>query len=104
MYMNHKKINLPVYLIDFYRKNLSHLKGYKCSYGVSKGNYTCSTYGRKVFLRFPFFTAIKLLRRQFERCRNSTYPTKKSEKVYDICGIPVCCSSNDDGREGCGRL
>ncbi|MBC8444190.1 membrane protein insertion efficiency factor YidD [Candidatus Woesearchaeota archaeon] len=81
---------------------LSPLKGYKCAYAVSGGKYTCSSYGRKIFLRFSPIVAIKLLRRQFLRCHNRAlmFNSNRGVLVHTACGVPFCCGP--DGSDGRG--
>lgn len=106
--MKKYKMNLFfVFFIDFYRKFLSPVKGYKCAYGLLSGRDTCSGYGRKVFLRHPPLLAIKLLKKQFVRCQKSAINLNRIDDdegtmVYDICGIPVCKGKDRTGGRGCG--
>ena len=62
---------LALGLIRFYRKHLSHRKGYRCAWGVHTGRGTCSTVGLRAFRKAGFFKGLALLRRQFRRCSQS---------------------------------
>lgn len=54
--------------IRFYRKHLSHRKGYRCAYGMATGRSTCSTVGLRAFRRAGAWRGLLLLNRQFDRC------------------------------------
>lgn len=87
--------NFPlVASILFYRRFLSRRKGYKCAYGVVTGRTTCSTYGLKVFRKFPVLMAYRLMCRQFRRC------DKASSLLYQkgSCGVP---GTSDGCAPGC---
>ncbi len=72
--------------IRFYRKHLSHRKGYRCAYGAATGRSTCSTVGLRAFRRAGAWRGLLLLNRQFDRCALA------SESLRETRG-----SARDDG-------
>lgn len=81
-----------IFLIEYYQKNLSAKKGYKCAYGVTHNTTTCSAYGKKVIKRFGYHTGMKLLFRQFERCRvASGRPSKSMPRGF--CTPSMMCAA-----------
>jgi putative component of membrane protein insertase Oxa1/YidC/SpoIIIJ protein YidD len=59
---------LAISLIDVYRRYLSHRKGYCCAHHRIRGEGTCSSFGRKVFLKHTPLVAMRLLRRRLREC------------------------------------
>lgn len=55
-------------LIRFYRRHLSHRKGYRCAWGQATGRDTCSGVGLRVVRRAGAWRGLLLMRRQFDRC------------------------------------
>lgn len=55
-------------LIRFYRRHLSHRKGYRCAWGQATGRDTCSGVGLRVVRRTGAWRGLLLMRRQFDRC------------------------------------
>ena len=61
-------------LIRFYRRHISHRKGWCCIHAQVHRKGTCSQYGLKVFTEHDPFTALRLLRARLCECR-LTYRT-----------------------------
>jgi putative component of membrane protein insertase Oxa1/YidC/SpoIIIJ protein YidD len=62
-----------IVLIQLYRRHLSHLKGYRCAWGIATGRDSCSGVGLRAFRRVGFVAGLLLLRRQFDRCALARY-------------------------------
>ncbi len=98
-------------LISFYQKYLSPIKGYKCAYGRHYHTHTCSSYGKKVVLRFGPWIGLRLLSRQFDACAwtNRTYfkanrPIKTQMHNYQAGYIdcaPDCISCDSCDCQSC---
>jgi putative component of membrane protein insertase Oxa1/YidC/SpoIIIJ protein YidD len=58
---------LALLLVEFYRRNLSPLKGFSCACG-RMGYRTCSTMGKRLLKHYPLQRAIGYQLKQFERC------------------------------------
>jgi putative component of membrane protein insertase Oxa1/YidC/SpoIIIJ protein YidD len=64
--------------IDFYRRYLSPLKGFKCAHHHVHGRGSCSTYGRDVFATHRFLDATRLLRVRFTECKQASLVIKRT--------------------------
>lgn len=91
---------LLVQLIIFYRKFISPYKGYRCAYSAEGYGLSCSTFGLKVFSRFPFLTAFRLQYRQFHRCRGASKKLQRGELDPRIVCIVCCGSCGESKRPG----
>jgi putative component of membrane protein insertase Oxa1/YidC/SpoIIIJ protein YidD len=64
--------------IDFYRRYLSPLKGFKCAHHFVHGAGSCSTYGRQVYATRRFLDATRLLRMRFLECKLAAQHVKRT--------------------------
>lgn len=95
----HKYLNFPILLaIAFYRSFLSPLKGYRCAYGSAGFGQSCSTYGKRVFRRFPATMAIALLKRRFHRCGRAARGLYRQRGNMDA---QLCCTIGPQAAAGC---
>jgi putative component of membrane protein insertase Oxa1/YidC/SpoIIIJ protein YidD len=64
--------------IDFYRRFLSPLKGFKCAHHYVHRDGSCSTYGRDVYGKHRFLEATRLLRARFAECKQASQRLKRT--------------------------
>jgi putative component of membrane protein insertase Oxa1/YidC/SpoIIIJ protein YidD len=64
--------------IDFYRRYLSPLKGFKCAHHFVHRNGSCSTFGRDVYGKHRFLEATRLLRARFAECKQASLRLKRT--------------------------
>jgi putative component of membrane protein insertase Oxa1/YidC/SpoIIIJ protein YidD len=76
--------------IDFYRRYLSPLKGFKCAHHYVHKAGSCSTYGRDVYATFRFLEATRLLRARFIECKLASQRLQRTD---------VWCA-NEEGSSG----
>jgi putative component of membrane protein insertase Oxa1/YidC/SpoIIIJ protein YidD len=62
--------------IDFYRRYLSPLKGFKCAHHYLHRTGSCSTYGRDVYAKHRLLEATRLLRARFAECKQASIVAK----------------------------
>ena len=95
-------------LIRFYRRHLSHRKGYRCAWGQASGRDTCSGVGLRAVRRTGAWRGLLLMQRQFDRCtlaaEAAAGPYRRlrplpAQRGDCDCGVP----DFDCGGEGGGR-
>lgn len=69
-------------LINFYQKYISPYKGFSCAFRIRTNECSCSNYGIKVFKKYNFFIAYKLLKRRFIDCSWANKSLKKQKIIY----------------------
>lgn len=73
-----------VFLISFYQRFLSPLKGFSCAYRVYHDSPSCSAYVKQVFLEQDLRVAITMANQRFEECEQANRLLKaQNEKVED---------------------
>lgn len=99
---------LAVVAIHFYRRHLSHRKGYACAWGKATGRDTCSGVGLRAFRRAGWVKGWALLRFQFDRCALAAQQLRAAESArFQPRGRQlrqggfVDCSPDCDGLPGC---
>lgn len=83
--------------IRCYKTRISHLKGYRCAYGVTHG-ITCSTVGENLVKEHGIMKARPLIRQQFKDCQ-AEYEKLKAERESNPDTAPL--RSNNDSCHGC---
>jgi len=78
---------IVVFLISFYQRFLSPLKGFSCAYRVYHDHHdsqSCSTYVKQVFLEQDLKVAITMANQRFDECEKANRLLQaQNEKVED---------------------
>lgn len=75
---------IVVFLISFYQRFLSPLKGFSCAYRVYHDSPSCSAYVKQVFLEQDFKVAIAMANQRFGECEEANRLLQaQNEKVED---------------------
>jgi putative component of membrane protein insertase Oxa1/YidC/SpoIIIJ protein YidD len=75
---------IVVFLISFYQRFLSPLKGFSCAYRVYHDSPSCSAYVKQVFLEQDFKVAIAMANQRFDECEKANRLLQaQNEKVED---------------------
>jgi putative component of membrane protein insertase Oxa1/YidC/SpoIIIJ protein YidD len=59
---------ITLFLIRFYQRFLSPMKGYSCAYRAYSGRDSCSAYGYRVIERYGVIVGYQLLQRRMNQC------------------------------------
>lgn len=115
---------IAVFLISFYQRFLSPLKGFSCAYRVYHDSPSCSAYVKQVFLEQDFKVAIAMANQRFEECEQANRLLKaqnekiegttldkpiKRRKLIQVLSFypfsfPILAKSGSKGScNGCGR-
>lgn len=75
---------IVVFLISFYQRFLSPLKGFSCAYRVYHDSPSCSAYVKQAFLEQDFKVAIAMANQRFDECEQANRLLQaRNEKVED---------------------
>lgn len=89
---------LAVLSIKCYQRWISPHKGYACAYRVKTGGSSCSEHAIKSIKKYGLTAAIKLQKKQFQRCKMASFyledkreRDRNGTKWYEYCEPTGAC-------------